>query len=218
MLTFQNSPTLKAFHLSRLRKHLANHRIRQNQNVYWNNKENCGCAVGATVKQLNPKDFFGTTEVFDAYAELRIHKTYDLPEVKDYYQFMLGIPESLLHVEDYIFESLAMKYAIDFPIRFLNAIPVGIDLVPVILAFRNMLNTWHHNLEKKLIELHRTDLYFAPVPHAIASYGLKSIMRNVVYNYKSVEHANGMSMVEYSDCVNVVSLKMLDFLKAQEQR
>jgi hypothetical protein len=68
----------------------------------WNNGK--GCAVGCT---LNAYD----------------HKAYEIE---------LGIPELIAHLEDSIFEGLPEALAMEWPDKFLQAIPVGTDLSKII--------------------------------------------------------------------------------------
>jgi len=44
------------------------------------------------------------------------------------YQTELGIPESLAHLEDYLFETIPDDKATKWPVEFLKAVPVGADL------------------------------------------------------------------------------------------
>lgn len=69
--------------------------------TYWENGK--GCAVGCTVHS-------------------RSHASYESE---------LGIPRILARLEDTIFEGLPNEKAKEFPIQFLEAIPVGVDLEPV---------------------------------------------------------------------------------------
>lgn len=71
------------------------------QGTYWQNGK--GCAVGCTVHS-------------------RSHESYESE---------LGIPRVLAYLEDGIFEGLPNEKAKEFPIQFLEAIPVGVDLEPV---------------------------------------------------------------------------------------
>lgn len=71
------------------------------QGTYWQNGK--GCAVGCTVHSRN-------------------HESYESE---------LGIPRVLAYLEDGIFEGLPNEKAKEFPIQFLEAIPVGVDLEPV---------------------------------------------------------------------------------------
>ena len=72
------------------------------QGSYWENGK--GCAVGCTIHGSD-------------------HKKYETE---------LGIPEEIAYLEDTIFENLSNEEAKDFPLRFLEAIPVGVDLSHVI--------------------------------------------------------------------------------------
>lgn len=65
---------------------------------YW--EDGKGCAVGCTI-------------------EGKEHRRYETE---------LGIPEAIAHVEDYLFERMPNEDAMTFPLRFLEAIPVGADL------------------------------------------------------------------------------------------
>ena len=75
------------------------------QGKYWNDATNRGCAVGCTLHDLgvDPDD----------------HSKY--PE-------LLGIPETLAHLQDRIFEGLAPTEARKWPLRFWEAIPTDADL------------------------------------------------------------------------------------------
>jgi hypothetical protein len=77
-------------------------------------------------------------------SEMLMHKEFDLQQrggnvcaigctlggLYDHnrYEDELGIPEVLAHLEDRIFETLPLDEARDWPVRFLEAIPVGADL------------------------------------------------------------------------------------------
>jgi len=65
--------------------------------TYW--EEGKGCAVGCTVHSDN-------------------HKCYETE---------LGIPEWLARLEDYLFENLPNKKAKEFPLKFIQSIPVGFE-------------------------------------------------------------------------------------------
>src|SRR5690606_37506481 len=69
--------------------------------AYWENGK--GCAVGCTVHSSN-------------------HSAYETE---------LGISRILARLEDRIFERLPNEKAKEFPIQFLKAIPIGVDLEPV---------------------------------------------------------------------------------------
>ncbi len=57
------------------------------------------------------------------------------------YETELGIPQILAHLEDRIFESLPNHLAMTWPQRFLEAIPVGVDLSKVWPQFAIFLLT-----------------------------------------------------------------------------
>ena len=81
------------------------------QGVYWENGK--GCAVGCTLESNN-------------HAE---------------YEARFGIPEELAHLEDKIFEGLDLEDAKEWPLRFMKAIPVGVDLSLVHYKFMYWLLT-----------------------------------------------------------------------------
>ena len=68
---------------------------------YWENGK--GCAVGCTIHSNQ-------------------HKRYETE---------LGLPEWLARLEDRIFEGLPNAAAKTFPVQFLEAIPIGVDLTPL---------------------------------------------------------------------------------------
>lgn len=69
--------------------------------TYWESGK--GCAVGCTIHSGKHLD----------------------------YEKELGLPEWLAHLEDGIFENLPNEDAMRWPVEFLEAIPVGVDLEPV---------------------------------------------------------------------------------------
>lgn len=76
---------------------------------YWENGK--GCAVGCTIHSGKHAD----------------------------YETELGIPRFLARLEDGIFEGLPNSEAKEFPIKFLSAIPVGVDLSLVFYRFMHWL-------------------------------------------------------------------------------
>jgi len=99
---------------------------------YWENGK--GCAIGCTIEGGD-------------------HEKYETE---------LGIPREIAYLEDIIFEKLPNNKAMEFPLRFLEAVPVGVDLSKVIAQ----LIIWQFEDEK---------------------YGLKNIKEvvddKVVYEY-----------------------------------
>src|SRR5258708_23029455 len=71
------------------------------QGTYWERGK--GCAVGCTVHSSE-------------------HARYEIE---------LGIPRILAHLEDIFFEGMSNADAKKFPLHFLNAVPVGVDLKDV---------------------------------------------------------------------------------------
>lgn len=103
-----NQPKLLSFHNDPAIKEKYLNRLRLHykadeiiKGTYWENGK--GCAVGCTVHSSN-------------------HASYESE---------LGIPQILARLEDRIFEGLPNEKAKEFPIQFLEAIPVGVDLDPV---------------------------------------------------------------------------------------
>ena len=70
-----------------------------------------GCAVGCTLENYN-------------------HSQYPIE---------LGIPEWLARLEDEIFEGLSSEEAMDWPLLFLEAIPVGVELEQIKIPFLIMV-------------------------------------------------------------------------------
>ncbi len=77
--------------------------------IYWENGK--GCAVGCTI---HGSDYTA-------------------------YERELGIPRVIASLEDGIFEGLPSHIAKDFPLRFLNAVPVGVDLMISFYQFMHWL-------------------------------------------------------------------------------
>jgi len=109
---------MKAFH--------NNHKIKENvlaqlqvhhdadeiiKGRYWENGK--GCAVGCTIHSGEHKE----------------------------YERRFGIPESLARLEDFLFEKMPDKDAKTWPIRFIEAVPVGVDLRRVEYHFKYWLLT-----------------------------------------------------------------------------
>src|SRR3990167_5856830 len=81
-----------------------------------------GCAIGCGVESLNKKR--GLSLKHDNHAT---------------YSEALGIPEWLARLEDSIFEGLDEKEAKTFPVQFLKAIPIGVNLDVVQFKFKKFL-------------------------------------------------------------------------------
>lgn len=100
MKAFHGDPAIKEKYLARVRAHRAADELERG--YYWNAATHRGCAVGCTVETSSSAHFVFESE--------------------------LGIPRSLVYLEDTLFEGMPWKDALDLPERFLNSIKVGADL------------------------------------------------------------------------------------------
>lgn len=105
LLAFHGDPAVKEKYVRRVLDHQRLDQIIQR--VSWDPGTYKGCAVGCT-----------------------LHKYDHLA-----YERELGIPLTIAHLEDVIFESLPIETARQWPARFLKAIPVGSDLSMVTTQF-----------------------------------------------------------------------------------
>lgn len=111
MKTFKGNNELKAKLLAEIKKHREMDAIVQGTYGKGEGKKWRGCAVGCAIKSLNNingKDF-NTSD----------HSLYETE---------FGIPRILAKLEDRIFEGLAVEESKTFPERFIEAVPVGVDL------------------------------------------------------------------------------------------
>ena len=92
-----------------------------------------GCAVGCGVRSLNLK--LGKHISYNDHAS---------------YASELGIPEWLARLEDSIFEGLPKSDSKKFPLEFLEAIPVGVDLEPIRFHFQKFLLKENFDRVKKI--------------------------------------------------------------------
>src|SRR5258705_8645222 len=102
LLAFHTDPKIKEKYIKRVKDHQKADEIIQG--YYWENGK--GCAVGCTIESSNNP-----------------HETMEKE---------LGIPKELAFLEDALFEELSNGEAKEFPLKFLQAIPVGADLSQVI--------------------------------------------------------------------------------------
>ncbi len=120
MKAFTNTLQTKTEALASIRAHKAADQLIKGQ--YW--EEGKGCAVGCqyhAFKNDNDYDFHIIAE--------RVH----------------GIPQQLAYLEDRIFENLPNELAMQWPERFLSAIPEGADLSKVIPSLMVWLMTDKNN-------------------------------------------------------------------------
>jgi hypothetical protein len=112
MISFHGKPELKDQLLKNLRAHHAADEFYQGH--YWDDGK--GCAVGCSIV-----DFGGNTGDHEEYERL------------------FGIPRVLARLEDGIFEGLSVDESKWWPIAFIEAIPVGVEMVLVFYRFMEWL-------------------------------------------------------------------------------
>jgi hypothetical protein len=107
MKSFHNKPELKEMMLEEVMKH------QKADEIIQGSYESRGkyCAVGCSIESLN--------------ARLGKHYSHGDHSV---YETELGIPKIIARLEDRIFEGLEREKAKMFPLRFIQAVPVGVDL------------------------------------------------------------------------------------------
>ena len=134
MQAYHNDPVLKTRCLELMADHRSADRLVQSHGYWWNEK---GCAVGCLLHSLGGE-----------------------PDNHIDYERLIGVPEILAKLEDLIFESLPVEDAQEWPERFLDAIPVGVDLSRVSWQFLDWvlsnLSTTNHEDVSLAIEQVRT--------------------------------------------------------------
>ena len=113
MLAYHSDPQLKTDLLTEVEKHRMQDQIVKGTYSVENGKWK-GCAVGCSIHSFN-------------LLRGESHKTSD----HSAYERAFGIPRILARLEDRIFEGLPESHYLDWPARFLSAIPVGADLTNV---------------------------------------------------------------------------------------
>jgi len=99
LIAYHGDISIKEKYISRMKAHIVADELVQG--IGWeSNGTTKGCAVGCTLNNYQ-------------------HASYETE---------LGIPRIVAHLEDRIFEGLSVEDAKDFPLSFLEAIPVGADL------------------------------------------------------------------------------------------
>jgi hypothetical protein len=113
MKSFHNKPELKEMMLEEVLKH------QKADEIIQGTYESKGkyCAVGCSIESLN----------------MRLGKHYSHGD-HSVYETELGIPKIIARLEDGIFEGLEREKAKMFPLRFIQAVPVGVDLSLVLLS------------------------------------------------------------------------------------
>ena len=113
LLSYHNDPQLKADIVAEMKIHQKQDDLIKGSYKQENGRFK-GCAVGCGVQSLNVKK--GLSIRHDDHLG---------------YANALGIPEWLARLEDILFEGLEETESNSFPVRFLKAIPIGVDLEPV---------------------------------------------------------------------------------------
>lgn len=124
MKTFNGDPKLKEELLEFIKWHEEQDKIVQGTYGVGTEKDWKGCAVACSIKSLNMK-----------------HGKKLLTDNHSVYETELGIPIGLAELEDGIFEGMTAREAKKWPYRFMNAIPVGVDLDIISYRFQYYLLT-----------------------------------------------------------------------------
>ena len=139
ILAYHNDKKLKDKHVKKMIQHRKADEIVKGK--YWENGK--GCAVGCTLEMDN--------------SDGLIHK---------HEEEILGIPEELSRLKDWLFESLENGKAKLFPEQFLEVINVGADLTDVCRKFKLKIQRENLSLQirqsKKFPEL--KDVYDKVIP------------------------------------------------------
>ena len=114
MLSYLDDKKLKTDFVKEIKWHQDQDKLIKGTYAEGSNGDFRGCAVGCSIHSLN---------------RLK-HKKYSTSN-HAIYETELGLPEWLARLEDTIFEGLPNKEAMQWPLQFSKAIPVGVDLEPV---------------------------------------------------------------------------------------
>lgn len=125
MKTFTNTVATKGQLLENIKNHMEADAFIKG--IYWNDASKKGCAVGCSIV-----DFGGE------------------PANHTEYERLFGIPTEIARLEDAIFEGLPLEDSKLWPLRFTNAVPVGVDLHDVFRRFKLAILEKHlvYNREK----------------------------------------------------------------------
>jgi hypothetical protein len=113
MKAYLNDPQLKARFIQELEAHKKADSIKQGTYGNDDDGEWKGCAVACSLRSLDIIEGKKLGEEYNTHAE---------------YETRLGIPASIAHLEDRIFEGLSVEKAKEWPLRFAKAITPGADL------------------------------------------------------------------------------------------
>ena len=154
MLSYLDDSKLKDAILEEMRWHKEQDMFLKGTYAEGSNGDFRGCAVGCTIHSINRK--------FGRKLSTSIH---------EHYETELGIPEAIAHLEDALFEALPDKEAMEWPVQFLEAVPVGADLSMVIPQFLYWL----------LSDENDGVIRFAPPDN---KWGVKSAIEGVIALFK----------------------------------
>ena len=132
MKSYLNSPELKERFVTEVKRHQDADQIVQGTYGEETDGKWRGCAVGCAIDSLNVLN--GTKLRTSDHA---------------LYESELGLPEWLARLEDTIFEGLPKDIAMQWPLRFAKAVPVGVDLQP--LKWRFSAYLMRSNIERVLM-------------------------------------------------------------------
>ena len=153
--------------------------------TYWQHGK--GCAVGCTIHS-------------------NLHRNYETE---------LGIPSVLAYIQDSLFELMTNEQAKEFPIKFLEAIPVGVNLKNVwikliiwlLIDFENgVINVVKLDTEKRLIE-DIAGVFKLSLTEKVSNI----IWNDLIRNLRDYSHKFPMMFAEYS---MHVALGIFDYIQS----
>lgn len=142
MLSWHNNPALKAEVVERMHMHREHDTIVQGTyQQYAPEKAHLykGCAIGCTLPRVV------------SYAGVRLVPSFD-EGWHDRVQSEYGIPSELAYMIDTVFEALRPPEHAKFAVDVIEAVPVGVDLEPVVVALRTDLATKYPRLLRDLLK------------------------------------------------------------------
>jgi hypothetical protein len=113
MKAYLNDLSLKVRFIEELEKHKKADAITQGTYGRKDDGQWKGCAVACSLRSLDIIDGNTLDDEYLTHGE---------------YETRLGLPRTIAHLEDQIFEGLPKEKAMEWPLRFANAIQVGADL------------------------------------------------------------------------------------------
>ncbi|SEM65659.1 hypothetical protein SAMN05192574_101357 [Mucilaginibacter gossypiicola] len=108
LISFHGKQEIKDAKIADIKRHQVLDNLRQGS--YWENQK--GCAVTCTM--FSPEDFE--------------KQTVNTSDIHGRYETQLGIPRILARLEDRFFEGMTVENSKEWPLRFIEAVPVGVNL------------------------------------------------------------------------------------------